>query len=256
MFARRDHVKGRAALSGRFKSRGPSLAALALALGFGLGGCGSGDTVGETLGYEQKGPDEMAVIKRPPLVVPPDYNLRPPRPGDQAEKGQAASDEARKTLLGPSSSLQGNGSPENGSAKAADAEASPADQARATLTGAAPAPAATKAALAEDDPQRYQKSPPLLPKKDETETAAVEAPSAGQTALISRSNRVETDLDALNGTRAENRVDSALLRRLLAWQPPVPADADAGTDDDRNDAAVVQVIRREQVSVGAAPSLE
>ncbi len=34
------------------------------------------------LGLERTAPDEFRVITKAPLVVPPDYALRPPRPGD------------------------------------------------------------------------------------------------------------------------------------------------------------------------------
>ncbi len=91
---------------GAFRSTWPSLAVLGLVSSALLSGCGGGDTVQEALGYEQQGPDELAVIKRPPLIVPPDYNLRPPRADDQGAGGSAASEAARKTLLGPSSSIE------------------------------------------------------------------------------------------------------------------------------------------------------
>ncbi|MGI9421032.1 MAG: DUF3035 domain-containing protein [Geminicoccaceae bacterium] len=103
-----------------FRSKRTSIAILSLVSSLGLVGCGGG-TVQEALGYEQRGPDEMAVIRRPPLIVPPDYNLRPPRPGEADAGSEAASEAARKTLIGPSSE--------------ADIEA---DDARAILTGSTP----------------------------------------------------------------------------------------------------------------------
>lgn len=48
------------------------LAALALA------GCGG---VRQTLGLVRTSPDEFAVVAKPPLVLPPDFGLRPPVPG-------------------------------------------------------------------------------------------------------------------------------------------------------------------------------
>jgi len=46
------------------------------------------------------GPDEFAVLKNPPLIVPPDYHLRPP--GDEsAVKGAYTPQEiAKKALFG------------------------------------------------------------------------------------------------------------------------------------------------------------
>ncbi len=50
------------------------LAGLALS----LAGC---DTLRSAAGVDKAAPDEFAVVTKAPLVVPPDFNLRPPRPG-------------------------------------------------------------------------------------------------------------------------------------------------------------------------------
>src|SRR5690606_22963867 len=47
------------------------LAAASLPL---LAGCGAGDA----LGVNKQPPDEFAVVTKAPLVMPPDYRLRPP----------------------------------------------------------------------------------------------------------------------------------------------------------------------------------
>ena len=43
-----------------------------------LSGCSDAK---EQLGLTRSAPDEFAVVKRAPLAMPPDYTLRPPRPG-------------------------------------------------------------------------------------------------------------------------------------------------------------------------------
>jgi len=43
-----------------------------------LSGCGG---VSDSLGFGRNPPDEFAVVDRPPLSLPPDYTLRPPKPG-------------------------------------------------------------------------------------------------------------------------------------------------------------------------------
>src|SRR5215470_14462245 len=53
----------------------------ALALGLcasALGGC---DSLRNAAGLTKKSPDEFAVTTKAPLVIPPDFNLRPPTPG-------------------------------------------------------------------------------------------------------------------------------------------------------------------------------
>ena len=44
-----------------------------------LSACGS--SLSENLGYGKDAPDEFAIVTKAPLVIPPDYSLRPPRPG-------------------------------------------------------------------------------------------------------------------------------------------------------------------------------
>lgn len=61
--------------------RSPVVTLLALALLLpALAAC-SGLT--DALGLGKKSPDEFSVVKRAPLVLPPNYNLRPPDPGAQ-----------------------------------------------------------------------------------------------------------------------------------------------------------------------------
>lgn len=52
-----------------------------LLAGVTLVGCGN---VREMSGVSKKAPDEFAVVRRAPLSVPPNFDLRPPRPGERA----------------------------------------------------------------------------------------------------------------------------------------------------------------------------
>ena len=70
------------------------LPALALA----LPGCSS---LSRAVGGGKAKPDEFAVVTKPPLVVPPEYNLQPPRPGETRE--QATNQQAQTALLGAQS---------------------------------------------------------------------------------------------------------------------------------------------------------
>ena len=64
-------------------------------LGASLSGCQSFD---EATGSAKIIPDEFAVVTKAPLIVPPDFNLRPPRPGSPEANAQSPEDEARQTL--------------------------------------------------------------------------------------------------------------------------------------------------------------
>ncbi|MFZ4125165.1 MAG: DUF3035 domain-containing protein [Rickettsiales bacterium] len=41
-----------------------------------------GNEVREAVGLTREAPDEFVVVSRPPLSVPPDFELKPPRPGE------------------------------------------------------------------------------------------------------------------------------------------------------------------------------
>ena len=62
----------------------------------GLGGCAA-------LGGGKKPPDEFAITTRAPLVVPPEYALLPPKPGESRPQELSASERAQQVLLGDTS---------------------------------------------------------------------------------------------------------------------------------------------------------
>lgn len=62
-----------------------------------LSACGG---LRDSLGIGTKrSPDEFTVVKRAPLVVPPNYNLRPPRPGAPRPQELQPTETARKALV-------------------------------------------------------------------------------------------------------------------------------------------------------------
>jgi len=67
------------------------------ALAVGTGACSS---LKDNLGLEKKAPDEFAVVRNAPLSLPPDYNLRPPKPGEVGEGRLEQRDQARGLLVG------------------------------------------------------------------------------------------------------------------------------------------------------------
>ena len=48
-------------------------------------------------------PDEFAITTKAPLVVPPDYALRPPKPGESRPQELSSSERAKQVLLGDTS---------------------------------------------------------------------------------------------------------------------------------------------------------
>jgi hypothetical protein len=69
------------------------------------------DSVKDTIGLSRKAPDEFRVVSRPPLSVPPEFNLRPPaRPGETSGIGaeQPAHEQAKGLVMGNTSTEGGS----------------------------------------------------------------------------------------------------------------------------------------------------
>ena len=62
-----------------------------------LAGCGE---TREMLGLNRNMPDEFVVVDRAPLVIPPDFALRPPQPGVPRPQEAAPSSQAEALTLG------------------------------------------------------------------------------------------------------------------------------------------------------------
>jgi hypothetical protein len=60
-------------------------------------GCAS---VSRAIGATKTSPDEFRVVTQAPLTLPPDYNLRPPRPGEPRPSEIEPSQQARSALFG------------------------------------------------------------------------------------------------------------------------------------------------------------
>lgn len=91
---------------GTSRLRGRLLAALLLTgTGLALAACSNSDGLARTFGLTRDAPDEFMVTTRAPLSMPPDFSLRPPRPGaprpmEQSERSQAEQALVPQTALG------------------------------------------------------------------------------------------------------------------------------------------------------------
>ncbi|MGE0597191.1 MAG: DUF3035 domain-containing protein [Hyphomonadaceae bacterium] len=68
-----------------------------LAAAAAVSGCQS---LSNTFGANKNAPDEFRIVTAAPLTLPPDYSLRPPRPGDPRPQELAPDAEARAALFG------------------------------------------------------------------------------------------------------------------------------------------------------------
>lgn len=62
-----------------------------------LVGCSS---TSKALGLTKEAPNEFNILTKAPLVVPPEYNLRPPRIGESSSENNYSQQAAREALIG------------------------------------------------------------------------------------------------------------------------------------------------------------
>ena len=102
-----------------------------------LAGC-STDNLSRSFGFSRDAPDEFSVTTRAPLSMPPEFSLRPPRPG--APRPQERSERAAaEAALSPETALVGS-----------NAEMTPGQSALLAQTGA-PAPANIRNQIDQED---------------------------------------------------------------------------------------------------------
>jgi hypothetical protein len=154
----------------------------------------SGDELTRTFGLTRDAPDEFQVTTRAPLSMPPDFTLRPPRPGASRPQELTQQQQAEAALV-PDAAL-------NPPTRAAN---SPGQQALVSAAGR-PAPANIRAQVdnesAQDVPSRsftdrlmfWKPAPPPGTAVDPTREAARlrqnaalgQSPEAGDTPIIQR----------------------------------------------------------------------
>jgi len=100
-----------------------------------LSGCQS---FREATGAVKTPPDEFAVVTKAPLIIPPDYNLRPPQPGAPDRNTPDASEAARRALFSRDSAA---------AADSLGANYSAGEKALLARSGGAAAPGDARAAL-------------------------------------------------------------------------------------------------------------
>jgi len=76
---------------------------VALTAAAGLGGCQSAS---RAMGIAKVTPDEFRVVTKAPLVIPPEYALRPPAPGEPRPQELQPESAARAALAGQAAAAQ------------------------------------------------------------------------------------------------------------------------------------------------------
>lgn len=94
---------------GTYAASAGKLAVMA-AMAIGLSACGG---LQAALGVGKNAPDEFAVVTKAPLIIPPDFSLRPPKPGAPRPQELQPTETARIALVGEVGSRQ-EGAPSAG----------------------------------------------------------------------------------------------------------------------------------------------
>ncbi|MEQ8406130.1 MAG: DUF3035 domain-containing protein [Oceanicaulis sp.] len=100
-----------------------SLLIVSAAALIGASACSSG--VRQALGAERATPDEFRVVTIAPLTVPPEYNLRPPQPGELRAEDVFQDRQARRALFGDMDSSRASDGEILLAARAGAADANP-----------------------------------------------------------------------------------------------------------------------------------
>jgi hypothetical protein len=191
---------------------GPARSTIAL-LGFAalaLAGCARG-SFQEALGMGKRAPDEFAVVQRAPLVIPPDFNLRPPNPGEPRPQTGTTSDQARAALIGQAPTVA------NGVAVGGQFDQSVPGT---TQLGASAGPSGSSAGQPGSSVSQPQSS-------------------AGQQALLAEAGGDAADPNIRRQIAEENQslaqVEQALFTRVMKWREPntLGATVDAPAEAER-----------------------
>jgi hypothetical protein len=173
-------------------SRSYLIWAITAGLALGVSAC---DILKEQVGLTKNAPDEFTVITKAPLVMPPDFSLRPPRPGAKGPRDIQPREQARAALL------------QTGKAGRAGAEQA-GRTGKNTLAGAAGTPSTAKASGAELQ---------IL------QMAGAEGADSSIRRIVNRETSVLAEKD------------STFTDRLIFWQDKQPFDStvDAGKEAKR-----------------------
>jgi hypothetical protein len=202
-----------------------------------LGACSKG-TVQDALGMSKRSPDEFAVVRRAPLIVPPDYDLRPPDPGAPRPNIGTTSDQARVAMTGnqaePSAAAQvlagatppATGQPVTGSAGAVSADLPASAIADDLLSAGTNMP---------NNGSTATTPPPTAPAAPTGQAASVAAVPAsvpagrtgetrGEMAMVALAGGNQASPDIRRTIAEENQaladVEASLFTRIVEWRQP------------------------------------
>lgn len=218
------------------RGMGIGLAIVAVSL---LGGCARG-TVQDALGMGKRAPDEFAVVKRAPLIVPPDFDLRPPDPGAPRPQIGRTSDQARVALTGTRPEVSPAGQ------VLAGARPSPTSNQTSAVPGSVPAAAIADDLLSAGTNAPTNTAGAALPAPDVTNTASdttlltsTTRETPGEQAMVALAGGDQSTPDIRRVIAEENQdladVEASLFTKVVKWRDPATMGAtiDAPAEAER-----------------------
>jgi Protein of unknown function (DUF3035) len=190
-----------------------------------LGGCAQG-SVQEVLGMGKRAPDEFAVVKRAPLIVPPEFELRPPEPGAPRPNIGRTSDQARVALTG------NQAQPDPAAQLLARATPPAANQTGAPGPGGGTPGSVPASAIADDllaagtnMPQATaMATPPAASAIEGARPAVAAGGTRGELAMVTLAGGNQADPDIRRTIAEENQalaeVEASLFTRIVRWREP------------------------------------
>lgn len=186
----------------------------------------------------KRAPDEFAVVKRAPLIVPPDYDLRPPDPGAPRPNVGRTSDQARvaltRTQAEPSPAAQILAGAAPSTANQTGAGASPT----ASVSGSVPAAAladdllSAGTATPTDGSSATAQAASAAPTTDGANAGAATAGTAtagsgetrGELVMVAMAGGDQADPGIRRTIAEENQaladVETSLFTRIVKWRDP------------------------------------
>jgi len=172
-----------------------------------LAACGG---LKEDLGLSKKAPDEFAVVRNAPLSLPPDYNLRPPKPGEIGDGRLEQRDQARALLV------RDRGQNARTGAAATLAAAS------ATSVSTTPVSYSFVAGRADGSPGSIDDYAFGRPRGAVAGPVRSGGPDRGETALLAKLDATSTDPNIRQRVDEEARLlaadDRNLVERMMFWR--------------------------------------
>lgn len=185
----------------------------------------------------KRSPDEFAVVKRAPLILPPEYDLRPPDPGAPRPNIGRTADQARVALTSsqpsPAAQILSGATPSTTSETVAGSNQTVTPTATAGAPGSVPASAIADDLLSAGTNMPSNGSTAAATPRPAT-TATVAAAAAdppddtgetpGERAMVALAGGGQADPDIRRTIAEENQaladVEASLFTRIVKWREP------------------------------------